>query len=286
MSSTATLVAPTKGAAQPTPPAPPATIAETGLHPDTLAQLMLKTLVAGEMTGIALSESLRLPYSVLDALIQHARVEKLVEVRGTSGTGTAGYRYILTDLAQAGFNLDSPKRQSLLRVTLNSFGIEENSGALQVHATPENFPMRKHSLVQAMLAINDMFNLAEAQVASLFLEDVARWLDLHEVRYTPRVTFRGRSGYEHNYDFVIPRSKRQPERLLKAVNNPSKQAAEIVAFAWIDTKEVREPESKAFAVLNDSTRPIAGGVLGALSTYNIQPVLWSKRDEFREILAA
>ena len=32
----------------PTPPAPPATIAETGLHPDTLSQLMLKTLIAGE----------------------------------------------------------------------------------------------------------------------------------------------------------------------------------------------------------------------------------------------
>jgi len=86
--------------AQPTPPAPPATIAETGLHPDTLAQLMLKTLVAGEATGTGLAEKMRIPYSVLDALIQHARVEKLVEVRGATGTGTAAYRYILTDLGR------------------------------------------------------------------------------------------------------------------------------------------------------------------------------------------
>ena len=85
-------------AKQPTPPPPPATIAETGLHRDTLSQLMLKTLVAGEASGTGLAEALRLPYSVLDAMIQHARAEKLVEVRGTSGTGTAGYRYILTDL--------------------------------------------------------------------------------------------------------------------------------------------------------------------------------------------
>jgi hypothetical protein len=87
-------------AVQPLPPAPPTTIAETGLHPDTLSQLLLKTLVAGEATGTALAEKLRLPYSVLDALVQHARVEKLVEVRGTSGTGTAGYRYALTDLGR------------------------------------------------------------------------------------------------------------------------------------------------------------------------------------------
>jgi hypothetical protein len=87
-------------AKQPTPPPPPATIAETGLHRDTLSQLMLKTLVAGEASGTGLAEALRLPYSVLDAMIQHARAEKLVEVRGTSGTGTAGYRYILTDLGR------------------------------------------------------------------------------------------------------------------------------------------------------------------------------------------
>lgn len=84
----------------PAPPAPPGTIAETGLHPDTLAQLMLKTLIAGESSGTHLAESMRLPYSVLDAMVQHARVEKLIEVRGASGAGTAGYRYALTDLGR------------------------------------------------------------------------------------------------------------------------------------------------------------------------------------------
>jgi hypothetical protein len=84
----------------PAPPAPPATMAETGLHPDTLAQLLLKTLVGGEASGTGLADALRLPYSILDVLIQHARVEKLVEVRGASGAGNAGYRYALTDLGR------------------------------------------------------------------------------------------------------------------------------------------------------------------------------------------
>jgi hypothetical protein len=84
----------------PGPPVPPTTIAETGLHPDSLAQLMLKTLIAGESNGTSLAESLRLPYSVLEALVQHARVEKLIEVRGAGGVGTAGYRYALTDLGR------------------------------------------------------------------------------------------------------------------------------------------------------------------------------------------
>jgi hypothetical protein len=84
----------------PAPQAPPATLQETGLHPDTLAQLLLKMLVAGEASGTMLADKLKLPYSVLDSLVQHARVEKLLEVRGASGAGMAGYRYVLTDLGR------------------------------------------------------------------------------------------------------------------------------------------------------------------------------------------
>jgi hypothetical protein len=87
-------------AAQPLPPPPPATIADTGLHPDSLAQLLLKTLIGGEASGTGLADRMRLPYSVLEALLQHARVEKLIEVRGATGVGTAGYRYVLTDLGR------------------------------------------------------------------------------------------------------------------------------------------------------------------------------------------
>jgi hypothetical protein len=93
-------ITPSAKPATPMPPAPPATLAETGLHPDTLSQLLLKTLVAAEANGTQLAEKLCLPYSVLDSLLQHARVEKLIEVRGTSGAGSAGYRYSLTDLGR------------------------------------------------------------------------------------------------------------------------------------------------------------------------------------------
>jgi hypothetical protein len=107
MTATATAARPA-APAPPSPPPPPSTLEAAGLHPDTLAQLLLKTLIAGEASGTALAEKLRLPYSVLEALVQHARVEKLVEVRGTSGAGSAGYRYILTDVGRdrAGQYLD------------------------------------------------------------------------------------------------------------------------------------------------------------------------------------
>ena len=118
--------------------------------------------------------------------------------------------YTLNDLEQSGCKLDSPKRPNLLRMTLNGFGIQQDDKALQVHASPDNFALRKHNLVQAMLAVNDMFYLAAPVTANLFHEDVAAWLDVHGIRYTPRIKFTGKSGYDHLFDFVIPRSRQQP----------------------------------------------------------------------------
>lgn len=194
--------------------------------------------------------------------------------------------YTIDDLEQCGCKLESSKRQDLLKMTLNGFGVQLHGNALEIHASSDNFALRKHNLVQAILAVNDMFYLAVPMVASLFYEDVVAWLDLHEVRYTPRVKFTGKSGYDHLFDFVIPKSRRKPERILQTINRPSRETAQIVAFSWIDTKEVRPADSKAFAFLNDTEQPISAGVLDALRNYDVQPICWTKRDDIREELAA
>jgi hypothetical protein len=194
--------------------------------------------------------------------------------------------YILEDLELSGCKLESPKRQKLLRVTLNGFGVHENKGSLEIRASAQNFALRKHNLLQAMLAVNDLFYLAESSVASLFYEDVVSWLDLNEIRYTPKVKFTGTSGFDHLFDFVIPKSRLCPERILKTINRPSRDTAQALAFSWIDTREVRPIESKAYAFLNDSETAVSTAVLDALRTYEVTAVLWSKREDAREALAA
>lgn len=194
--------------------------------------------------------------------------------------------YVLQDLEQSGCNLDSAKRQGLLRMTLNGFGVQLNNQALEVHASPDNFGLRKHNLVQAVLAVNDLFYLASPMVASLFYEDVVAWLDLSDIRYTPKVKFTGKSGYDHLFDFVIPKSRVQPERIVRAINRPNRDTAQAMAFSWIDTKEVRPPESRAYAILNDSEHAISESVLDAIRSYDVRPVLWSGRDQVRQDLAA
>jgi hypothetical protein len=171
-------------------------------------------------------------------------------------------------------------------MTLNGFGVQLVGKALQVHASPENFALRKHNLLQAMLSVNDMFYLAQPMVASLFYEDVVAWLDLHEIRYTPKVKFSGKTGYDHLFDFVIPKSRRQPERILQTINRPSRDTAQALVLAWIDTKEVRPPESRAYALLNDGEQAVPQAVMDALGNYDVRAVPWSQRESVREELAA
>lgn len=193
--------------------------------------------------------------------------------------------YILGDLERSGCKLDSPKRQSLLKMTLNGFGVQLNDSALEARASRDNFALRKHNLIQAMLAVNDLFYLAEPTVKSLFYEDVEAWLELHQVRFTPRVKFSGKSGYDHLFDFVIPKSSQEPERIVRAISHPSRDSAQALAFAWVDTKEVRPPDSRAYAILNDSAYPVSSSITEAMKSYDVYPVLWSHREEVQREFA-
>ena len=184
--------------------------------------------------------------------------------------------YIIHDLASSGCSLDTEKRRALLQMTLNGFGVKLNDEAIEVHATSDNFALRKHKLIQAMLAINDLFYLAKPVVESLFYEDVVAWLDVNDVRYTPNVKFTGTSGYDQRFDFVIPKSRKQPERIVQTLNRPTRDKALLFINAWSDTRQVRSAESKAFAVINDE-QTVPESVIEAFRNYGIRPVLWNVR---------
>jgi hypothetical protein len=89
-----------EGTRTPAPPVP-ATLEDTGLGTDQLEQLLVKTLYGGEATGLLLADRIRLPFAILEPIIERIRGERLIEVRGTTGTSAANYRYALTDLGRA-----------------------------------------------------------------------------------------------------------------------------------------------------------------------------------------
>jgi hypothetical protein len=101
----------------------PTTIEETGLAVDQIEQLLVKTLYGGEMTGLTLADRVRLPYTILDPLVERLRAERLIEVRGASGTSGASYRYALTDAGRdrARLYLDASQYVGAAPVPLASY---------------------------------------------------------------------------------------------------------------------------------------------------------------------
>ena len=194
--------------------------------------------------------------------------------------------YIIRDLEISGLEFNTERRKNELNTILNGFGVMLHGDCLEVEARPDNFPQKKHNLLQAMLAINDLFVLTPAKVASFFKEDVERFLSLHEIRFTKDINFIGKSGFNHHFDFIIPLSKKEPERILMAINNPTKNNISTMLFSWDDTRKVRSENSVAIAVLNDQDKEITPDAIHALKAYEIKPIVWSKREEYIEKLVA
>jgi len=193
--------------------------------------------------------------------------------------------YILTDLRASGIDvLSSTKRCQILATVTAGFGVGVEQSELVAHASEHDFARKKHNLLQAMLAVNDMFVLARSTVTSVFREDVERFLFDHDVRFSPAIGIPGRSGLDQHFHLVIPASRTHPERLVESVNKLDRQRLPSLVFQWTDVRPNR-PGSEMLVFLNDD-EGLRDDLVSALRTYDISPIAWSRRDEHLERLVA
>lgn len=194
--------------------------------------------------------------------------------------------YVISDLRQSGCTLDSEHRKRLLASVLNGFGVHRDGDELLVVSHNGDFPQRKHALIQAMLAVGDLFATAQSHVKSLFLEDVAAYLESIGASVFPDFQLVGKSGFQHKFDFALPKSLKAPERLIRAVNRPNKDTALLVIASWNDVRASRAADAQMYTMLNDSEHKVPGEVVDALKQYDIVPVQWTDRTQYKVELAA
>lgn len=195
--------------------------------------------------------------------------------------------YIISDLKASGCDIKgSKRRKEIFRMILNGYGIQSDGEELFVLANLDDFPQKKHLLLQAMLSVNDMFLTSRSVVQSLFYEDVENFLIDKDIRFTDNVNFTGKSGFIHKFDFVIPRSKNGPERIIQTINNPSRERSESLLFAWNDTKDTRKEGSTLYAFLNDKDKNLNKEIISAFTRYDVKTILWSKKNSYIDELSA
>jgi hypothetical protein len=192
--------------------------------------------------------------------------------------------YTIADLEATGMSFETEKRKAHLQSILNGFGVRLENKEVLVAASPHDFPQKKHALVQAILSINDMFVMAEEHVLSLFKEDVARFLEQNAIPFFPDFKLSGRSGFDHKFDFGLPKTAKKPHRVLQAINVLGKDQATSLAFAVADVRVLRTDPLQAFTFLNDVEHPVKEDNIAAIRAYDIQPLFWSHREETSALL--
>lgn len=186
--------------------------------------------------------------------------------------------YTLRDLKISGLEINTEVRTEALNQAIRPFGVEVRGDELRLIASESDFPQRKHDLLQAMLAVGDLIHLAQATVVAVFREDVEKYLKEQNVRFISDIRLTGTSGFHHQFDFVIPASDQNPERYLKAINNPNRENIVALLFAWQDIQSERVSNAKMVTVLNDEGRRINADNAAALDKYGVEIIRWTERD--------
>ncbi len=125
------------------------------------------------------------------------RLQIYAERRGDNHFVLSDDGYILAELKSSGVEARGQRREELFGEILRDYGVQLRGTELQVEAPVAKLGQCAHNLVQAMLSLDDMFVLAQPKVETIFFDDVAGFLDEHDVRYSPRVKFAGKSGLDH-----------------------------------------------------------------------------------------
>jgi hypothetical protein len=97
------------------------------------------------------------------------------------------------------------KEGDSLVLTDHGFGVAAQGEELLVRTTEKDFPQRKHNLLQAMLAVHDLYLTAQTHVQQFFTEDVALFLKTNNVPFFRDFKLSGRSGFDHHFDFAFRR---------------------------------------------------------------------------------
>lgn len=184
--------------------------------------------------------------------------------------------YIIGNLIACGMQFrNGSSKRSILERTIKNYGLCLDGEAITTTADFKNFPQKKHMMVQAMLLIDNMFELRKDNVKNLFLEDVTSFFDKHEIYYTRDFSIIGKTRNIYTYDFHFQRNRRnRTDRFCRVINRLNKSIRDSTIFNWIDTVDARADASSLIVVVNDEN-PINESDIEALNSYNIESILFS-----------
>ena len=174
-------------------------------------------------------------------------------------------------------------RDSIFRITLPF--LDRNNDCVEVYIVDNGDGT--YQITDDGATINDLefsgFDIETSERRKKILNSI---IAAYGITRLDNICLTGKSKLTTHYDFAIARSKKSAERFIKVVNNMDLNAARNIIFAWNDTKDMRQPEAKLYAFIQNTDKKISDDAIGALKEYEIKPALWSKKDSYISELIA
>jgi hypothetical protein len=198
----------------------------------------------------------------------------------------------IDDLTISGYDVSSSeKRMAKLEQVLSCYGLEHEGNEIYKKADRSTLFQAMNFMMQGMAAVDDLHYLAKENVRNLFVEDLQEWITENDITNVANISIQGKSGFVSHFDFVIPKTKKAPERLLKAVSSPTKSSISNALFGFGDIKDAR-PDANCYIVANlvnsDGTiNDQDESLKTACMNYGAYMIPWvGNADEYKEMLCA
>jgi len=232
-----------------------------------------------EITTASFGEYVELTTPYLDRFNDYLQIYVKQEENGTITLSDDGY--IIGNLISSGmsFRKGTNRHKALTRIATN-FNVTISGEDIITTSDARSFPQKKHMMVQAMLAIDDMYVVTAENVKDLFLDDIETYFHTNEIYFTRDFPLLGKTGTFYNYDFHFQRSKNKPERFCKGINRLNQSKRDLTLFNWMDTQEKRGNTSELIVMYNDNNT-VSDDVLLGFKNYGIEAVPFSTRQDAR-----
>jgi len=232
------------------------------------------TWLRKEITVARFGEYVELTTPYLDRFNDYLQIYVKQDTDGVITLTDDGYT--IGSLISSGMTFKSSIRQKALNRIAMNFNVSINGEEITTIATANNFPQKKHMMVQAMLAVDDLFVVSSENVKDLFLEDIETYFNANEIYYSKDFSILGKTGNVYSYDFHFQRTKEKPERFCRGINKLSKSKRDVTLFNWMDTQEKRATSSELIVIYNDENY-VSEDVLTGFDNYGVKKIPFSER---------
>ena len=220
-------------------------------------------------------EELTTPY--LDRFNDYLQIYVKKNDDGTISMTDDGY--VIGSLITSGmtFKKGSNRHKMLNRIAVN-YGVSITNEDITTVATAHNFPQKKHMMIQAMLAIDDLYIASPESVKDFFLEDIETYFASNDIICTKDFSLIGKTGTIYTYDFHFQRTRNRGERFCKGFNKLNLSKRDLTLFNWIDTQDKRG-ESGELIVLYNDTSSVSDEIITGFTNWGVKTVPFSHRQE-------